>query len=307
MQFDYIIGNPPYQYPKGAASPMAKLYIDISLRIRGFVKETGSISFVTPKAILYSSSKIKDLLKNLTVVDYSATNFFRLQILIVAWQVKPGYQGDIITITKTKRKMTPTVSLLADDQEEILIPILNKVNYKQNGRRRMRIRNASSQKGSVPMQDCHVIKDKINQFPVYCQRTKFFNNIGYTKQNQVTVDRLVIPFGRKFRKGNLPKIRNMMVDEMFYLSLVNDDTLKHQLEFISSKLVTYCVNEYVDRIKNSGFNEFLGLLPELDFTKEWTNVDLYKEFNLSDKEIKEIERWYNGWQLANDKYTQPNI
>ncbi len=305
MKFNYIIGNPPYQYPKGSASPMAKLYLDISQKIKQKVETNGSLSFVTPKGILYSNAS-KKLLKNLTVVDYSADNYFSVLILIIAWKIEPNKSGDIkVLMSNNKEKTTSKIQELSDWDEEELISITNKVNYKYNGMRRMCIRNSSSQSGSVDLNKCFVEQDKKNIYPVFCQRQKFLNNIGYTDRHQITQDRLVIPFGRPFRKGNLPKIRNTMVDQMFYVSLNNgtpqSNTLKNQESFLNSKLVTYCVNEYGLKVKATGFNEFLSRLPEIDFSQDYTNEDYYRLFNLTKNEIQTVDLWYQHWDINNKK------
>ncbi len=302
MKFDYIIGNPPYQYPKGTASPMKKLYIDISVRIQKFVKDNGSLSFVTPKAILYSQSKIQDLLKDLVKVDYKAHEYFvkSVDVLIVSWQVKPNARDTRskikVLMSNDKVKYVQNKKDLSNYNEELLISTLNKVNRHYNNRKRMCIRNASSQDGTIEMKKCHVLRDEKNKYPVHCARQKYVENIGYTDSFQTTIPRIVIPFGRIYAnaKNRTAQIVPGMIDEMFYVT-TNQSDLNNKLMYLNSKLVIYCVNEFLHKIKNSGFNEFLSKLPELDFTRPWSNEQLYEEFNITKEEQGLIETWYNNW------------
>lgn len=63
---------------------------------------------------------------------------------------------------------------------------------------------------------------------------------------------------------------------------------KNFLEYVRSKFSRFCFSIYKSN-KNSHRGE-LEIVPWLDFTQEWTDEKLYKEFNLTQEEIEFIEK-----------------
>ncbi len=61
--------------------------------------------------------------------------------------------------------------------------------------------------------------------------------------------------------------------------------------YVESKLITYCVLNFNTRIKNQGSNDFFWKVSEIDFSKSWTDEELYQEFGLTEEEINEVETW----------------
>jgi len=65
--------------------------------------------------------------------------------------------------------------------------------------------------------------------------------------------------------------------------------------YIESKLISYCIINF-NIIKPSSSYNFLSRLSEIDFSKPYTNNELYKEFNITEDEINDIEEWYSNWK-----------
>ena len=70
------------------------------------------------------------------------------------------------------------------------------------------------------------------------------------------------------------------------------DYLINLKSYISSKLITYCLIRSKEAWAKPAY-DFYNKLPEIDFTKEYTDEELYNEFNLTADEIKEVEQWYS--------------
>jgi hypothetical protein len=66
----------------------------------------------------------------------------------------------------------------------------------------------------------------------------------------------------------------------------NDATVEGLKSYFESKLV-----KFLNKDKWSQYNEpkILNLLPVVDFTKEWSDEDLYRHFNLTQEEIDYVE------------------
>ena len=93
-KFDYIVGNPPYQYPEGV-NTSKKLYIDITKRCINLLNPTGEMSFITPKGILMDgrfNTTYKFISENLTMVDYTTNNDFVIGQSVVSWNVTREYK-----------------------------------------------------------------------------------------------------------------------------------------------------------------------------------------------------------------------
>jgi len=93
MKFSYIIGNPPYQYPKNFTdSKNKKLYIDI---IKKILPLSDNISFITPSAITIKGTGFSLVNKGTTYVDFSANDYFDVGSKICAWNITKGYNSDV--------------------------------------------------------------------------------------------------------------------------------------------------------------------------------------------------------------------
>jgi hypothetical protein len=70
-------------------------------------------------------------------------------------------------------------------------------------------------------------------------------------------------------------------------------------KYLCSKLISYAVVNYSLFIHKKPHYSFLSRLPEIDFSKPYTDKELYKEFNLTKEEIQEVEDWYKTWTKDN--------
>ena len=66
----------------------------------------------------------------------------------------------------------------------------------------------------------------------------------------------------------------------------NENESNNLISYISSKLIRFFVNSK----KTSGFNTILADIPKIDISRNWSDKDLYKHFDISEEEIELIER-----------------
>lgn len=66
-----------------------------------------------------------------------------------------------------------------------------------------------------------------------------------------------------------------------------EDTLNNIITYIYTKFFRYLVS--IKKKTQNGPRGVYQFVPIQDFTKPWTDEELYKKYNLSDEEIKYIE------------------
>ena len=69
---------------------------------------------------------------------------------------------------------------------------------------------------------------------------------------------------------------------------VGSDNYNYIIDYLNSKLMYFFTQK---QCKYSGFNNIgiMKMIPKLDFTKQWTDQELYQYFNLTQDEIDLIE------------------
>ena len=81
--------------------------------------------------------------------------------------------------------------------------------------------------------------------------------------------------------------RDLIGKQMFGILVENEEIGKNIIDIYSSKLF----NWYISCEKNGGFNSGIYKLPKIDFTKKYTDDDLYDIFELSDLEKDYIKNY----------------
>ena len=289
MKFDYIVGNPPYQYPQNASGSKnsKKLYKDITEKVFPLLKDTGVISFITPKAIIYNGkqNRVFDLIKdNLRVVDFTANDQFNIGQDVVRWECDKNYQGDIKVIDEDKEWFVDDIGRVCESKHTTLMDVLRKIDFNTSGRTKMNLFRTVGKRG---ISNDTLGNELTGESPhvVYCntknQRHKY-TNVSLQKSS-----RLVAHYVGGWSEGSF--ISNVQTNEFFFEYDGNNHV--NAKTFLDSKLVTYCVHVYATTVKKEAHYNFLNRLPETDFSHPWTDEQLYQEFNLTDEEIQEVETW----------------
>lgn len=103
----------------------------------------------------------------------------------------------------------------------------------------------------------------------------------------------------QFEYGGKPKVFlnfSSSYEKMFYGTGVVGKQVegilvssKEEADCIINTLTKKVFRFYIDREKSGGFNTGIYNLPALDFSKEWTDQEIYEYFNLTKEEIELIE------------------
>lgn len=299
MKFDFIVGNPPYQYPDKNTNTKS-LYLDITDMSIDLLTDTGVISFITPKLILVNGSKKsrKDKVHNffdkyLSIVDYTVNDGFDVDINIVSWKCdKNKKSNDIKIIDNDTVRVVNSIGEVCESRISTFTAIKNKVFYDTNGKDKLQIRQTHSD--ILGIADTQVEKTDLYNVPVMSDR-KTCDTIYTTKKSLIKLEernKLVIPLRTNW-KGYIG-ITNKPLSHFWFTNKIGsyDSQLENVKKYLESDLISYIILKYTDEYRGNGNFGALYKLPELDFSKEWSNEDLYKEFKLTKQEIQEVEDYF---------------
>jgi hypothetical protein len=106
------------------------------------------------------------------------------------------------------------------------------------------------------------------------------NKIGLGMDTQMVADSFTTIISRKFVIERSPK------QQPFTFS--TEEYANNFLLYLKTNFARFCMSIYKNN-QNQHRGE-LSIIPWLDFTQEWTDEKLYKEFDLTEEEIKFIEK-----------------
>ena len=126
MKFDCIIGNPPYQSSNGGGdkpgSANSPLWMKFTQKSLSLLKVDGTISFITPTNIVNGGDMLtrdflgRDRKYDLSILDFTVNDSFKIGIPICRWLVKNSYtEGNMVSVTDGRNLNTTQVSKISED------------------------------------------------------------------------------------------------------------------------------------------------------------------------------------------------
>lgn len=297
MKFDYIVGNPPYQYPKGS-NAAKKLYIDITVKVIPLISKNGIISFITPFAIMQKGrfNKAFNLIENnIMSIDFDTNKKFNIGQNVVSWTFSPSHSGKIKLIESGDERYVTSLQFAYQLKHKVFFDIFYKVDITKNNRPKLRVSIHGGSSRNGPVSD--VKTDEFSE-PVWCNTKK--QRIKYCKpsdkKNINNNKRLVVHYIGGWEEGCFISDIEVLYNTTLSHKGISLVELENMRDYLNSKLISYVVVNYSKLVKMTAYYNGVAKLPELDFIRKWTDADLYREFNITDEEQKVIEEWYIGWK-----------
>ena len=311
--FDAIIGNPPYEDTKATGDN--KLYLDFTKYALSILKNNGLLLFITPRNILdyilliEKNRKYIDDFYQINYISIETSNkYFKNVSSTFAYfliEKIPYYKKTIIEYLYCNKNAT--IELLLEKGYKIPrvltkldIEIINKITSKNNNyilndflfdNTTQKINNTTQRirkehiKNKVVLEkesDTHKIKiiDTINKTNTFPGKYYFYNK----KDNVFNQDKLILS-----KKGYLmpyvDKTKKYTYSDNFKYIIDNDlDKIKILFE---SNIVKYLLFQY----SKNGFDSIniIKMLDKKILTNIYNENDLYKLYNLTEKEINHIK------------------
>jgi hypothetical protein len=127
-----------------------------------------------------------------------------------------------------------------------------------------------------------VKNDKGSNF--YVNISQITGNVFTNSDEFMVKDDFYTLCGKEIKPSKEPRKQR----EKTQVSFISETDANNFIVYLKTKFVRFCLS-ILKNNKNVYCGE-MSLIPLLDFTQEWTDEKLYKEFNLTEEEIKFIEK-----------------
>ena len=294
MKFDIIIGNPPYQHPEKKEDKLWPRFVVASVKL---LKDHGTISMITPCTWAWSNDgKIKkaraSLIENgmnLTFFDNSCNHHFNIG-QNVAWFIseKTGQYArktkciledstEVIVDFSKDRPMTAKMKIIQGIVDKIDSPSFEKFQFSQNNFPRSEVVDQATSTHTIPC----IYTTANRGFISSPKESTGILKIGFNYSSTY--------FSSKSEDNNMP-ITDITFGELMMWMPVKDVSEALLLKsYMTSKVIRFFVEHY--KAGSSGFKMAIrrNKIPRIDFSRTWTDQELYAHFGLTQEEIDYIE------------------
>ena len=313
MKFDVIVGNPPYQENNDIGNRKQlshNLYSKISLISFRISKLEGIVSLIVPTSWMSSSSSKeskskneKKMFKNLfkeKYIEYLNINninaFKGIGSLFSYFIIRNINMNNSKTVVNCRYKNNEYISKIDFKKNFYWFPILltketisiiNKTCWNKE-LIKMDIKNSNFYHPVVvnghKSRSLSKDKDNKNIYPLYHTNAKI--KWGNEPTENQYMKKVLFS-----KSGYIKPIYDSGIfgttDAAFWISVESEKIALNIINIINLKLYKFIL----EISKWSGFNmpEVLYSLPSVDFSRSWSDQDLYEYFNLTQKEINFIE------------------
>lgn len=286
--FGVVVGNPPYQFGKN------KIFYQQFIALgQNLTSKNGFLSLITPKAWLKNSvCHFRNLVNNFTVhhlnVDKCASYFPGISSSFSYFiSEKTGNKNITTNVVLSTRSFNidikdfsdlATTTILEDEtKSQILDKIYEDGSIKPiagKGQNEFVFEKTDAHTYEVFLSTSN--KNGLDSRCVYSSIEPL--NYGITK---LIIAHILMP-GQSERYSEIST--KGVGRYSFYFIMDTEEELYNLRDFFDTK-----VYHFIDFMKRHGRYAYLNI-PNLDFTKKWTDTDLYNYFNFTQEEIDIIEQ-----------------
>jgi hypothetical protein len=291
MKFDVVIGNPPYQRSNSKAY---KLWIDFLKLSYDISKD--KVAFITPsllwKGYTKKISSLRDFyLKKTDFINLNANNYFSNIGEDICYYIisKNTTKKDICVIDKNQKTYNINKSenvIYFSSNDKLIKSIIKKVETSNHCRIEYfsDYANADGHATTKRFIASGLIKNyKDSEYKyefVHSSNQIYYTNIPSKQKNKLKV---VINFSSSYK--NMFITSGVIGKQVEGIIVNNIDEANNIIDNLKKKLFLF----YIQNEKSGGFNTGIYKLPKIDFSKLWSDQDLYKHFKLTQEEIDYIE------------------
>jgi len=287
MRFDVILANPPYQ--NGKDLKFYWKFIDVAKKL---INHNGSILYISPKSWLYNSRQYKDIIRS---HDYSIS-YINLDERLQTYFPDIGSSFCIYHIV---RKVIEKTKVITFDGEErnvdlrtfkgdirekyIFNTMVDKIFSKLYKNGKIIPENGKGQNSFVKEKD--VTNGYV--FPVYLSsdvnRQTMWADERQKGQNsmKLIVSHIINP-GQSTQFSEISFEKGVGRYSFFYRTK-DKNTAENIQKFFDTNMY-----KFIDKIKRYGRYAYMTL-PNLDFSKDWTDEEIYDFFDFTKEEMEYIE------------------
>jgi hypothetical protein len=284
MKFDVIVGNPPYDgVYKGLQSPWPKF----SKKAIELLKDNGVVCFITPLSWMSPSSELFTLFKKyqLELADITIGSYFKVGSTFSFWKLKKTEDDEYITkfinSNGTFDLNLSNYDFLPNTQNKTIFSILEKAIFSYEGKINV---NVSSE---LHTQNKPYSETKNSKFQFLARHTNTSNYYFENKSDNYSLPKITFcitgNFEPRFDNGEMGTCQNTM----WIPCLETEQT--NMINYLKeSKIIRFIFQ--VCKWSGANNRNLIRTLPCVtDYSKIWTDGELYAHFNLTQEEIDYIE------------------